>query len=59
MKFRTSSPQTRIRGVALIITLFFLVLVSIVVVGFLTTVRVDRVAAGSHFERMRAQTLAA
>ncbi|MEI9898088.1 MAG: hypothetical protein WDN28_30580 [Chthoniobacter sp.] len=44
---------------ALIITLFFLVLVSIVVVGFIDTARVDRIAAGSHFERMRAQTFAA
>ncbi|EDY21715.1 hypothetical protein CfE428DRAFT_0960 [Chthoniobacter flavus Ellin428] len=52
------SPRARDTGVALIITLFFLVLVSVVVVGFLSTVRVDRVAAGSHFERMRAQTLA-
>lgn len=54
-----SSSQTRIRGVALIITLFFLVLISIVVIGFIGTARVDRVAAGSHFERMRAQTMAA
>jgi len=52
------SRRARHAGVALIITLFFLVLVSIVVVGFLSTVRTDRVASGSHFERMRAQTFA-
>lgn len=58
MKSRLSAPRRTSRGVALIITLFFLVLVSIVVIGFIGTARVDRVAAGSHFERMRAQTLA-
>lgn len=58
MKPRMSSFQGRPAGVALIITLFFLVLVSIVVIGYIGTVRVDRVASDTHFERMRAQAMA-
>ncbi len=52
------SLHPRARGVALIITLFFLVLISIVTIGFLGSARIERSAAGSHFERMRAATLA-
>lgn len=55
MKKTSSSSE---QGAALIITLFFVVITTVVVVGFLDSVRVDRVASNSHFERNRAATLA-
>lgn len=48
----------RARAAALIVVLFFVMLISIVVLGFLSSARLERSAAGSHFERMRAATLA-
>ena len=50
--------HNRTRGAALIITLFFLVLISIITVAFLSSTRIERSAAGSHFERVRAAMLA-
>jgi len=43
---------------ALVITLSFLVLVTILVVGIMTIARVERVSANSHFENRRAKSLA-
>ena len=54
----TASPRTGQRGVALVITLFFVVLISIISVGFLETARSDRAAASTHMERLRAATMA-
>ncbi|MDD5350582.1 MAG: hypothetical protein PHQ12_10260 [Chthoniobacteraceae bacterium] len=44
-------PSARPRGFALIITLFFIVLLCVIVVGFLNSSRVERVAAASHLDR--------
>ena len=46
------------RGVALVITLFFVVLITIIAVGLLDTARSDRAAASTHLERLRAATMA-
>ena len=46
------------RGVALIIVLFFIVIISVMLIGFIESSRADRAAAGSHLERLRATTLA-
>ncbi len=51
-------PRSSQSGVALVITLFFLVIVTVVVVAFLDTARMDRTVASSHLERMRATTFA-
>ncbi len=48
----------RSHGAALIVVLFFVILITVVTVGFLESARLERSAAGSHFERMRAATLA-
>ncbi|MEZ0390548.1 MAG: hypothetical protein ACAI34_25940, partial [Verrucomicrobium sp.] len=51
-------PQ-RQRGSALIITVLLLAVIAAVVVGFLTSVRVERSAVHAHFERQRAGRFAA
>lgn len=48
----------RRRGSALIIMLAFLVLLTILVVGMMVTVRLERTSANSHFEGKRAEALA-
>ena len=48
----------RATGSALVITLAMLVLVTILVVGTMTTVRLERVSASSNFESRRAKSLA-
>jgi Tfp pilus assembly protein PilX len=53
-----SAPGNRATGSALLITLAFLVLVTILVVGIMTTVRLERVSASSNFESRRAKSLA-
>ncbi len=58
MKSSLESPPGAQSGVALVLTLLFLVLLSVVVIGFLGTARMDRTAAGSHLERMRATSFA-
>jgi hypothetical protein len=53
------TPLFRSRsGAALVITLLFLVLITLLVVGFSETSRVERVAARNHFEQQRATELA-
>ncbi len=52
------SRHPRKRGAALIIALFFVVLISVVTLGYLGSARTERSTAGSHFERMRATALA-
>ncbi len=52
------SLHPRKRGTALIIALFFVVLISVVTLGYLGSARIERSTAGSHFERMRATALA-
>ena len=46
------------RGVALVIVLFFIVIITVMIVGFLESSRADRGTAASHLERMRATTFA-
>jgi hypothetical protein len=45
-------------GAALVITLLFLVIISLLVIGFSETSRVERVSARNHFEQQRATELA-
>ena len=45
-------------GVALVITLFFVVIVTVIAVGFIDSSRVERTAANSHLERQRAADIA-
>jgi hypothetical protein len=45
-------------GAALVITLLFLVIITLMVVGFSETSRVERVSARNHFEQQRANELA-
>jgi hypothetical protein len=45
-------------GAALVITLLFLVIITLLVVGFSETSRVERVSARNHFEQQRANELA-
>ena len=45
-------------GSALVVTLLFVVICTLVVVGFLDSVRIERAVAGTHFERARAATFA-
>ena len=53
------SPLFRSRsGAALVITLLFLVIIALLVVGFSETSRVERVSARNHFEQQRANELA-
>src|SRR6186713_2985379 len=52
------SRPHRSRGAALIITLFFIVIITVIVVGFMDSARVERMASSSHFERMRAAAFA-
>jgi len=54
----TSSSRSSQSGIALVITLFFIVLITIIAVGFLETARSDRAAASTHIERLRAATIA-
>lgn len=46
------------RGVALIITLFFIVLITVIAVGFVESARADRSAASVHLDRLRAANMA-
>jgi len=46
------------RGIALVIVLFFIVIITVMIVGFFESSRADRGAAGSHLERMRATLFA-
>ncbi len=55
---RSRTPLRRDRGVALVITLFFIVIITILIIGLLDSSRVERAAAGSHYDRMRAGTIA-
>lgn len=53
------SPSLSTRqGSALIIALFFILLISLVTVGFMGAARMERTVAVSHLERMRAENLA-
>lgn len=45
-------------GMALVVTLAFLVMITILVVGMAASMRLDRAAASSHLERTRAELLA-
>jgi hypothetical protein len=53
-----SPAPSRRQGAALIITLFFLVIISVIAFAFLDAARVDRSTSNSHFERTRATNLA-
>ena len=57
MKAARRHPSSQ-HGVALVITLFFIVLLTIVAVGFFDSARADRSAASAHLDRLRAATLA-
>ncbi len=46
------------RGVALVMSLFFISLITILVVGFLTSMRTERFSADAHLQGVRAQHLA-
>lgn len=46
------------RGVALVMSLFFICLITILVVGFITSMRVERFSADAHLQGVRAQHLA-
>ncbi len=46
------------RGAALVVVRFFIVLITVIGVGFLESSRMDRAASSSHFERMRATNFA-
>ncbi len=52
------SSRLRRRAVALLMTLAFLVLITIAVVGLTVTLRLERTASGSHRDRFVAETLA-
>lgn len=52
------SHQTHSRGVALIVALAFIVIVSVLVVGLSETLRTERSAVKTHLERQRATTMA-
>lgn len=52
------SPLLRRRGVALLMTLAFLVLITIAVVGLTVSIRLERAASDSHRDRFVAETLA-
>ena len=57
--FHSFPPSSRRdHGVALVITLLFIVIITILVVGLLDSSRVERAAAGSHYDRLRAATAA-
>lgn len=51
-------PSHSERGAALILTLLFLTLIAIIAVGFSDSARVERTASRSHFERLRATSIA-
>jgi hypothetical protein len=53
---RKTNPQSS--GMALLVTLAFVVMISIIVVGFAVSMRTDRPAAKSHLEKSRAYFLA-
>ena len=55
---KPSAPGNSATGSALVITLAFLVLVTILVVGTMTTLRLERVSASSNFESRRAKSIA-
>jgi hypothetical protein len=56
MKTPVSFPRRD--GAALVIVLFFIILISIMAVGLLDSTRLERTASASHFERARAASLA-
>lgn len=56
MNPRTSHSSRR--GVALVMSLFFISLITILVVGFLTSMRTERFSADAHLQGVRAQHLA-
>ncbi|MFA7343362.1 MAG: pilus assembly PilX N-terminal domain-containing protein [Terrimicrobiaceae bacterium] len=58
MKCLLRFPRHRTTGAALIITLLFIAVLTVVVVGYLEMVRTEVSTADSHFERMRASALA-
>src|SRR5688500_5416772 len=51
------NPQ-RARGVALLVTLVFIVMITLLIVGLTVSMRIDRPAADTYFEKMRATQLA-
>lgn len=53
-----SSNCSNRRGVALVMVLFFISLITILVVGFLTSMRLERFSADAHLRSVRAQQLA-
>lgn len=55
MKKHTTRPE---RGVALVVTLSFLVIIVITIVAFLDSSLTERAAASSHFERSRSANIA-
>ena len=57
MKPTPHHPSSQ-RGVALVITLFFIVLLTIIAVGFFDSARADRSAASAHLDRLRAANMA-
>jgi hypothetical protein len=58
MKHSTYRQRSVQSGSALIISLFFIVLITVIVVGFLDAARADRSAATTHLDRLRAATMA-
>src|SRR4051794_35415884 len=52
------TSRRRDRGVALVVTLFFIVIITIMIIGLLESSRVERAAAGSHSDRLRAGFIA-
>lgn len=53
---KKANPQPS--GIALLVTLAFVVMISIIIVGFAVSMRTDRPAAKSHLEKSRARFLA-
>jgi hypothetical protein len=53
---KKTNPQPS--GIALLVTLAFVVMISIIIVGFAVSMRTDRPAAKSHLEKTRARFLA-
>lgn len=53
-----AAMRRRERGVALVITLFFLIIITVMTLGLIDSSRVERSAANSHFDRLRAGTFA-
>ncbi len=58
MKRHPSRQTGRAPASALVITLLFVVICTIVTLGYLDSVRIERAVAGTHFERTRAATFA-